>query len=313
MRRNFIFCQFIVIFVILFSFSIAGAQSTGLENEDSLQRFTDDLGRELEISLPINSVISLAASNTEILCAIGLCSNLVGVDLYSNFPAETEEIEKVTNMDMSLNLEMILTLNPDLVLVSELTPTDQIYSMEELGIPVFYLANPDTLDELPAHIEKVGKITGHMDEAQEVALQLEKRIAAVDEMISVIKEEPTVFYELDATDPMKPWTASTGTFIDDLITRSGGKNIAADLTAEYAQISQEILLLKDPDIIILGDSNFGITAESVANRPGWDEMKAVKNNKVIEFNDDLGARPGPRLVDGLEQIAAILHPELFEK
>lgn len=309
MKKRIIFGILLPVFLFIVQFSEVSSQT----NTES-RIIMDDLGREVVVKTPIQSVVSLAASNTEILCAIGLCDRIVGVDYSSDYPEEIKDVDKITNFDMSINLEKILSLNPDLVLTAELTSMDQIRSIEALGIPVYYLQNPESIDDLPAHIEKVGKITGQVEEAQIVANELDKRINAVDDLLADCDAgNPSVFYEIDSTDPIKPWTTSSGTFIDNMISKAGGTNVAADLVGLYVQISLEYLMISDPDFIILGDSKAGITADSVAQRTGWNELKAVQNNAVFEFNDDLGSRPGPRLVDGLEQLAKILHPECFSK
>ena len=124
---------------------------------------------------------------------------------------------------------------------------DQIRSIEALGIPVYYLQNPESIDDLPAHIEKVGKITGQVEEAQKVANELDKRINAVDDLLADCDAgNPSVFYEIDSTDPIKPWTTSSGTFIDNMISKAGGTNVAADLVGLYVQISLEYLMISDP-------------------------------------------------------------------
>ena len=123
---------------------------------------------------------------------------------------------------------------------------------------------------------------------------------------------PTVFYELDASQPNAPYSIGPGSFMDLLIAEAGGTNITADQSSPWVQLSLEDLVVKDPDIILLGDSNYGTTAESVAQRAGWEGLKAVKNGAVLPFNDDLVSRPGPRLVDGLEELAKLLHPDLFK-
>jgi iron complex transport system substrate-binding protein len=126
-------------------------------------------------------------------------------------------------------------------------------------------------------------------------------------------QKPKVFYELDATDPAKPWTAGPGTFIDLLIGLAGGQNIGASLSGDWAQISQEALIVQNPDIILLGDALYGgITPESVAARPGWSGISAVSAKRVLTINDDLVSRPGPRMIDGLEALAKSIHPELFK-
>jgi iron complex transport system substrate-binding protein len=121
-----------------------------------------------------------------------------------------------------------------------------------------------------------------------------------------------VYYELDATDPAKPYTPGPGTFYTALIETAGGINIGASLSGEWAQIGLEALLSMDPDLILLGDAQWGVTPESIAQRPGWNTLTAVKNNRVLPFDDNLIARIGPRQVDGLEALARVLHPEAFK-
>ena len=278
----------------------------------TLVSFVDDLDREITVELPLQSVVSLAPSITETVCALDLCDKLVGVDYSSNYPAEVTELDIVTNFDMTINYEMILALNPDLVLISELTSTDVVKQLEDLGLNIYYFKNPKTLEDLSTYLMKFGEVTGKEAEAEQLTAELESRIAVVDEIISKKQSTPLVFYELDSTEPAKPWTSSSGTFVDELITRAGGKNVAADLAGEWVQISIEDLIIKDPDIIILADMNYGVTPESVALRSGWNNLSAVKEDQIFGFDSDLASRPGPRLADGLEEIARIIHPELFD-
>jgi iron complex transport system substrate-binding protein len=136
---------------------------------------------------------------------------------------------------------------------------------------------------------------------------------AVLEKIATVTEKPSVYYELDNTDPNAPYTVGPGTFIDTLINSAGGKNIIVDLKDQYVQVSVEELLMRNPEIILLGDAAYGVTPESVLQRPGWEKIAAVQNQRVYSFDDNLVSRPGPRLVDGLEQLARLLHPDLFEE
>ncbi len=154
-------------------------------------------------------------------------------------------------------------------------------------------------------------MTGHQGEAATLIESLKARVAAVDEKIAPLSSRFSVFYELDATDPSKPFTAGKGTFITQLIDRAGGYNIASDLEG-YPQLSLEQVVAADPAFIILGNARYGVTPESIAQRPGWENLSAVKNGQIFPFNDDLVSRPGPRLVDALEELAKLLRPELFQ-
>jgi len=272
---------------------------------------TDGLGREITLTGPAQRVVSLAPSNTEILFAIGAGKQVVGRDQLSDFPEEAKSLADVGSTFDALNTEQIVSLKPDLVLAAEINTPEQVKQLEDLGLTVYYLKNPLTLEELYGNLEIVAQLTGHKQEAATLIESLKKRVAAVDEKIASISSRPNVFYELDATDPAKPYTAGKGTFITQLIDRAGGHNIAADLDG-YPQMSLEQVVAADPAFIILGDARYGVSPESIAQRPGWENLAAVKNGQVVPFNDDLVSRPGPRLVDALEELAKLLRPELFQ-
>jgi iron complex transport system substrate-binding protein len=273
--------------------------------------FADGLGREVTLEGPAQRVISIAPSNTEILFAIGAGSQVVGRDEFSDDPEAAKSVTNIGSAFAELNTEMIVSLKPDLVLAAEINTPEQVKVLEDLGITVYYLNNPHTLEEMYGNLEIVAQLTGHESETAALIESLKERVAIVDEKLASVSSRPTVFYELDSTDPSKPFTAGKDTFITLLIERAGGQNIAAELDS-YPQMSLEQIVAADPDVIILGDSMWGVTAEMVASRPGWENLSAVQNGQVVPFDDDLVSRPGPRLVDGLEQLAKLLHSELFK-
>ncbi len=162
------------------------------------------------------------------------------------------------------------------------------------------------------NLETVARLTGRQAEAGKLIDSLKKRVAAVDSKIATVKERPLVYYELDATDPNAPYTAGPGSFVDQLIQEAGGQNVGSILKDQWAQISIEQLLVKNPDIIILGDFAYGVTIDQLKQRAGWSTLKAVKDGKIVTFDDNTVSRPGPRLVDGLETMAKLFHPELFQ-
>jgi iron complex transport system substrate-binding protein len=255
--------------------------------------FTDGLGHEITLDGPAQRIVSLAPSNTEILFAIGAGGQVVGRDELSDFP---EEAKTVTDIGSTF---------------AEINTPEQVKQLEDLGLTVYYLKNPLTLEEMYGNLEIVAQLTGHEQEATTLIESLKARVAAVDEKIAPISSRPNIFYELDGTDPAKPYTAGKGTFITQLLERAGGHNIAADLEG-YPQMSLEQVVAADPAFIILGDARYGVSLESIAQRPGWENLSAVKNGQVVPFNDDLVSRPGPRLVDALEELAKLLRPELFK-
>lgn len=272
---------------------------------------TDGLGREVMLNGIPQRIISLAPSNTEILYAIGAGDQVIGRDTLSDFPEEAQAATDIGSTFDALNTELIVSLQPDLVLAAEINTPEQVKQLEDLGLTVYYLKNPTTLEEMYSNLELVAQLTGHREEAAALVESLKARVAAVDEKIAPLSSRFSVFYELDATDPAKPYTAGKGTFITQLIDRAGGYNIASDLDG-YPQMSLEQVVAADPAFIILGDARYGVTPESIAQRPGWENLSAVKNGNVLPFNDDLVSRPGPRLVDALEELAKLLRPELFQ-
>jgi iron complex transport system substrate-binding protein len=271
---------------------------------------TDGLGREVTLSAPAQRVVSLAPSNTEILFAVGAGSQVVGRDEFSDYPAEAASIESVGGSMGEYSVEAIVALEPDLVLAAEINTPELVSQLEELGLTVFYVNNPATFEEMYGSLDNVAALTGH--DVTGLIDSLKARVAAVDEKIAPISARPSVFYEIDASDPAKPWSYGPGTFGDLLITRAGGFNIGSEAADAYPQLSLEQIVVANPSIIILGDSIWGVTSESVLAREGWATIEAVKSNQIFPIDDNLISRPGPRLVDGLEALAKILHPGLFE-
>jgi iron complex transport system substrate-binding protein len=290
---------------------VQAATATAAAPVDTSINLIDGLGRQVSLAAPAERVISLAPSNTELLFAVGAGSQVVGRDPYSDFPAEAAAVADIGDTFVELNTELIISLEPDLVLAAGITPPEQVAQLEQLGITVFWLGNPTDLEGLYANLETVGLLTGHEQDALAAVDALSARADAVTAAVSAVTEKPTVFYEVDGlSDPNAPFTAGSGTFIDLIINLAGGTNAAAALT-DYVPMSVEELLVQDPDVILLGDSIYGATVEAVAQRAGWGSLSAVQNGTVYPFDDNLMSRPGPRLIDALEQLAELLHPDLF--
>ena len=269
---------------------------------------TDGLNRSVKLHGTPQRIVSLAPSNTEILFAVGAGKQVVGRDSFSDYPPDVKTIKDIGGSMGKYDTEAIVALHPDLVLAGEINTPELVNSLQQLGLTVYYLPNPTTLEGMFANLETVGQLTGHSSQAATLVKSLQARVAAVDARIKPLNYVPTVYYELDATDPTKPYTAGPGTFVDLLIALAGGVNIGKGLTSQWAQISMEQLVVANPSIIILGDSAYGTSPDSVKQRAGWSSLAAVQNGQIFPFDDNLVSRPGPRLVDGLEALAKLLHP-----
>jgi iron complex transport system substrate-binding protein len=273
----------------------------------------DGNGRTVTLAKPAQRVISLAPSDTEILYAIGAGAQLLGVDQYSDYPPEAKKLTVVGSGVDKPDTELILSLKPDLVLAAGVVPADKVKALEDVGLTVFTVPNPTDLDGMYATLRTVAQLTGHAAETEALIASLKARVKAVEDKVAGAKSQPLVLYELDATDPNAPWTSGPGTFMDNLIRMAGGRNVGSGLKSDWAQISTEEVIRQNPDIILLGDFTLGgVTADMVRARSGWGGMAAVKNNQVYPIDDNIVSRPGPRLVEGLEAAAKLLHPELFK-
>ncbi|OGO41958.1 MAG: hypothetical protein A2W36_00060, partial [Chloroflexi bacterium RBG_16_58_14] len=234
------------------------------------QVITDGLGKQFTLQTPYQKVVSLAPSNTEILYAVGAGSQVVARDTFSDYPEQALQVKDIGGGWGEVDTEAIIALNPDLVLSAEINAVEQVKALEDLGLNVFYLANPKDLEGMYENLRIVARLTGHEAEAETLVEALKERVAAVDRKVAGVSDHPVVFYELDGTDPNAPWTSGPGTFIDLLLARAGGSNLGNILESSWAQINLENLVTENPDIILLGDALWGgVTAEAVAARAGW--------------------------------------------
>ena len=271
---------------------------------------TDDAGREVTIEAEPTRIVSLAPSNTEIVCALDACDRVVGVTDYDDYPAEVIEIDKVVNFT-EVDVEAVVASEADLVLAAgnEQTPTAVIEQLDGLGLPVLVLY-PESLDEVTADIELVGTAIGRDDAATELVEEMQDRIEAVQAAVAGLAR-PRTFYEVGVFEGTI-YTAGEGSFLASVIDTAGGEPITGD--ALSTSIEVEDLVAADPELILLGDATYDdtITPESVAARPGWEAMAAVADGRVLVVTEDVViTRPGPRIVDGLEALARAIHPDAF--
>lgn len=310
-RNRYIVSLLLVICLLASGFNSVMAQAVTTEEEVKVKTLTDGFEREVEITYPLTKIVSLAPSISEMVCAAGVCDKLVAVDAYSNYPESLVDLEQVGNFSGELDLETILSLEPDLILAAEITAPEQVKSLEDLGIPVYQFKNPTDLDSMSDYFAEFGEVLDEEETMETAAADFAARLDAVRETLK--DAEPIrVFYEIDASDPASPWTTGAGTFIDSLITLAGGANIAASQDGDWLQVSVEFLLESDPEMIVLADANYGVTAEAVGAREGWGKITAVTAGAILPLDSDIASRPGPRMADAVEIMAEFFHPDAFK-
>ena len=273
--------------------------------------FIDGLGRTVNIEEVPETIISLAPSNTEILYALGLEDKVVGVTEYCDYPPEAQDKPKIGGFS-TVDIEIVVEIQPDLILAANKHKDDIIPALEGLGLTVFAL-DPKTLDEVLEAITLVGEITDEEEAASLLVTEMSNRIEAVTNETDNLPEAQRlrVFY-VTWHDPLM--TVGSGALHNELIQQAGGTNIFQDLTENYPKISLEAVIEANPQVIITGismGSGEDLPFQFISTEPRLEDVDARINNRISAITNDLVSRSGPRTVDALEQLAEMIHPEIF--
>lgn len=288
---------------------LTGCSEPTQENLSSTT-YVDDVGRTVQIKGVPQRIISLSPSNTEMVYALGLEDRLVGVTSYDNYPPEVKN-KPVVSEYSETDLEKIVAAKPDLILADSIQKNDTIPALEKLGLTV-YSMTPGNAEEILDDIKLLGKITGKSKQADDLVSNLKSRIQKVVDKTSKLNDsqKPRVLF-VTWHDPI--WTAGGDTMIQYLIDRAGGVNIARELQG-YATISLESAIQANPQVIIvmssMGTQNASL--DFIKTNEQFKSSDALKNNRVYEIDADIFGRTTPRIVDGLETLAKLLHPEIFK-
>lgn len=256
-------------------------------------------------------LVSLAPSLTEILFALGAGERLVAATEYCDHPPAARRLPRVGGVTSeTLDLERVVAAEPDLVVAIGQDQGEAIAALRRLGLRVEVLPS-DGVDDLFRTVERLGTLVGRSEDAARLTRHLARRMARVEAAVGRLPEgeRPRVFYQV-WDDPLM--TAGAGTYISQLIERAGGRNVFADVDALYPQVSPEAVIARDPEVILAPRMHGQLVEpESFARRPGWEGIEAVETGRIHTVDGDRVARLGPRLVEALESIATILHPERF--
>jgi len=293
----------IVIMITIFPFIFIGAPSP------EAKTVTDQLGRQVRVPDKPQRVISLAPSITEIIFGIEQSHRLKGVTTYSDFPPEAEKLPKVGSY-VHLDLEKIVALKPDLcIAIKDGNPRVIAQRLEALNIPV-YAVDPNKLDTVMKTVLEIGGLLDAKEQANRLVKRMQLRIQKVKSLVATTTQRPRVFFQIGVSPIV---SVGTDTFIHELIVTAGGINLAAG-PVPYPRFSREQVLALSPEIILITSMTRGAIFEEVkAEWEKWPNLPAVRNRRIFIEDSNFFDRPTPRLVDGLELLIRLIHPELVEK
>lgn len=283
-----------------------GSREAGEANRDWSKpvALRDDAGRTVVVKKRPKRFVSLAPANTEILFALGLGEQVVGVTTYCDYPPEAKKKEKVGDF-ANPNIEKIISLRPDLVLATSGIQGPVVERLDKAGVPVV-VVDPKSVDALLEDLRRIGILAGRRAEAMRLIADMNKRVAAVRTKLATAESHPRVFYEV-YSEPLM--TVGALGVVNELITIAGGRNVAGDIRKDFPQFGLETLIQKDPEVYIASTGSMA-TPDAISKRAGWQRLSAVRAGRVHVIDENILNRPGPRLVDGLEELARLIHPEI---
>jgi iron complex transport system substrate-binding protein len=292
------------------------ASNTKETKEAATQAFpvtiTDGSGEKVTIEKEPKKIVSVIPSNTEIAFALGLGDKIVGVSDYDTYPQETKDIEKIGGLEM--NTEKIVSLKPDLVLAHSSNDVEGgVKQLKEMGLTVLVVNDAQNFDQVYDSIEMIGKATGESENAAAVVADMQAKLKDVEEKAKAVTvdERKKAFIEVSPVPEI--YTPGKNTFMDEMLQIIGADNVAGDLEG-WAKMDEESIVAANPDVII---TTHGYRTKEpiseVLKRSGWENVTAIKNKQVYNINSDLVDHPGPRLVEGVEELGKAIYPDIFGK
>lgn len=265
----------------------------------------DSTGFSLTLPNRPTRIVSTAPSNTEILFAIGGGEQLVGVTTYCNYPPEAKQRQKIGGFSpKSISIESIVKLQPDLVLTTGGIQQSLTKSLRQVGLPVLSY-DADSLDGVVENVRLIGQASGRQREAESLAARLQERLAAARARATAHQTAGPRVLLLLSEEPLM--SVGPKTFLGQMLELAGGQNVFADVTQQYPRISEEQIIQRNPEVIVLWDGgNAAVRREQLTKRPGWGQLDAVRHQRLPAIHEDLISRPTPRLFDGLDELTRAL-------
>lgn len=309
--RCLLFSLGLIVFAAVFIGAVSASDLVPTGDAGRTVTVIDGLGETVTIQGIPQRIVSLAPSNTEILYAIGLEDRIVGVTDYCDYPPAAADKERIGGYN-TISVEKVLAADPDLILAAPGSTEEVVNRLRALGMTVVTLY-PETIDDVLQDIDLLGRVTGQEEQAAACVEGLQERISVVAEGVDGQGEKPSVVHVV-WHDPI--WISGDGTFQNEVITAAGGTNAFGSVD-EWGIVSLEEFIATDPDLILVS-SGTGMTEEGhdviqdyFLNEPRMQGLKAVQSGHVYVIDTDIISRGGPRIVDALEEVAAILHPGTF--
>lgn len=269
----------------------------------------DATGEEVTIDEQPEKIISIIPSNTEIAFALGLNEAIIGVTENDDYPPEVTEKETIGAYE--IDIEKIIALDPDLVLAHELNVPEGVDQLKDSGLTVLVVPDATDLPEVYTTIELIGTVTGVDEAAAQMIAQMEDHLAFIEETLSSIGEEDRKQVYLEISGEPEIYTAGGETLFDYLLNLAFGNNIFADEDG-WPQVSEETVIEKNPEVIIALYNYVEDPVGDILNRNGWQDIEAIKNEQVFHVDENIVSRPGPRLTEGVEELAKAIYPDVFE-
>ena len=312
------------IFIVLLCIGLFGCNNQPDQKETKVTKteaatfpltVKDATGKEISFKEEPKKIVSLIPSNTEILFSIGKGKDVIGVTDFDNYPKEVKSIDKVggNNADMTYNVEKIISLQPDLVLAHESSlgiSADGLEQLKQAGINVFVVKNAASIKDVYDTILQIGKFTGKEDQSKKVVSDMKAKLDEISKKTTNISTNPLVWLEISG--PPEIYTSGKGTFLDEMISIIHAKNVAENQKG-WVLYSEESAIKANPDVILTTYGDFVPNLEKVVmDRKNWQSVNAIKNKRVFDIDPDTTSRPGPRLAEGVEEIAKAVYPEIFK-
>ncbi len=301
-------------------------ESTESSNTSSASNETSSAGEQTTYPLTIKDatgydftfkeqpkrIVSISPAETEALFALGLDQQIVGVSEYDNYPEGVKSKARIGGVSKP-DVEAVVALRPDVVFTGISSSEALVKELRAAGIPIFK-TTPKTIDDVMSNIELYGKITNRQAEAKQVTDHMREQVKSVTDAVASLtpEQKKKVYIEFSPG-----WTVGKGEFMDEMITLAGGTNIAGNTTG-WHEINEEAIVAADPDVILYSKQSMDATTNQTLDqiiraRSGWNKIKAIQNNQLFGLDDDLVSRPGPRVTDGLVEIAHAIYPNLFKQ